>query len=72
LKDIGKKFPLDKLLTETDAPFSSPIPNMPNVPLNVRLTIEKIAELRKTSFDEVDRQTTENAERVFSLGKFVS
>jgi len=72
LKDIGKKFPLDRLLTETDAPFSSPIPNQPNVPQNVRLTIEKIAELRKTDFAEVDMQTTANAERVFNLGKFVS
>jgi TatD DNase family protein len=72
LKDIGKKFPLEMLLTETDAPFSSPFPNQPNVPMNVRLTIEKIAELRKTSFDEVDKQTTENAERVFNLGKFIS
>lgn len=67
LKDIAKKFPLEKLLTETDSPFSSPIPNTTNVPQNVRLTIEKIAELRKISFEEVDKQTTENAKHVFRL-----
>jgi len=67
LKDIAKKFPLEKLLTETDSPFSSPIPNTTNVPQNIRLTIEKIAQLRKISFEEVDKQTTENARRVFRL-----
>jgi len=72
LRDIARKFPLEFLLTETDAPFSSPIPNQVNVPQNVALTIKTIAELSKKSVDEVDKQTTENAERVFNLGKFVS
>jgi TatD DNase family protein len=67
LKDIAKKFPLEKLLTETDSPFSSPIANTTNVPQNVRLTIEKIAELRKISFEEVDKQTTENAKHLFRI-----
>ena len=72
LRDIARKFPLEFLMTETDAPFSSPIPNQINVPQNVALTIKTISELGKKSIDEVDKQTTVNAERVFSLGKFVS
>ncbi|MBS3055107.1 MAG: TatD family hydrolase [Candidatus Aenigmarchaeota archaeon] len=67
LKDIARKFPLDNLLTETDSPFSSPIPNQTNVPQNVELTIKKIAELRNTTFEEVDRITTENAKKVLRL-----
>jgi TatD DNase family protein len=67
LQDIAKKLPLSQLLTETDSPFSSPFPNSVNVPQNVRLTVEKIAELRNISFEEADRQTTENAKRVFRL-----
>jgi TatD DNase family protein len=67
LQDIAKKLPIEKLLTETDSPFSSPIPGAVNVPQNVRLTIEKIAELRKITFEEADKQTTENAKRVFHL-----
>jgi TatD DNase family protein len=67
LQDIAKKLPIEQLLTETDSPFSSPFPNSVNVPQNVRLTIEKIAELRKISFEEADKQTTENAKRIFSL-----
>lgn len=72
LRDIARKFPLEFLLTETDAPFSSPIPNQVNVPQNVALTIKTIAELSKKAVEEVDKITTENAERVFNLGKFVS
>jgi len=67
LKDIARKFPLENLLTETDSPFSSPILNQTNVPQNVELTIRKIAELRKSTFEEVDRQTTDNAKRVYRL-----
>ena len=67
LKDIAKKFPLENLLTETDSPFSSPIPNQTNVPQNVEHTIKKIAELRNTSFEEVDKRTTENAKRIYRL-----
>lgn len=67
LKDIAKKMPLEQILTETDAPFSGPVENQDNVPQNIRLTIEKIAELRKMSFEEVDKQTTENAKRIFHL-----
>ena len=72
LRDIARKVPLSYLLTETDAPFSSPSPNQVNMPQNVALTIKMIAELSKRTIEEVDRQTTANAERVFNLGKFVS
>lgn len=64
---IAKKFPLEKLLTETDSPFLSPVKDKPNVPQNVKLVIEKIAELRKMSFEEVDKITTENAKRFFNI-----
>jgi TatD DNase family protein len=67
LKDIAKKLPLEFLLTETDSPFSSPIPNTTNVPQNIKVTIAKIAELRKMPIAEVNRITTENAKRVFRL-----
>ena len=67
LKDIAKKMPLELLLTETDSPFSSPIPNAVNVPQNIKLTIMTIAQLRGITFAEADKQTTENAKRIFRL-----
>jgi TatD DNase family protein len=66
-KKIAQKFPIERLLTETDSPFLSPNPPNPNTPLNVRIALEKISEYRKISFEEVDRITTENAKRFFKL-----
>jgi len=67
LKKIGKNFPLDKLMTETDSPFNSPTQDKMNYPYNVKLTLEKISELRNISFETVDRATTENAVKFFRL-----
>ena len=66
-KDIAKKLPLDRLLTETDSPFLPPERKWPNKPQNVKFVIETIARERKIAIEEVDRQTTENARRFFSL-----
>lgn len=66
-KKIAKSFPLDRLLTETDSPFLSPLSGQKNEPANVKLVVEKIAELRGMSIEEVDRQTTENAIRFFNM-----
>ncbi len=68
-KDIAKKFPLERLMTETDSPFLSPEKEKPNVPMNVKIVVEKIAGLRKMSFEDVDKQTTENAVKFFGLKK---
>ena len=67
LKKIGKSFPLDRLMTETDSPFNSPTQDKMNYPYNVKLTLMKIAELRNEPFEIVDRITTENAIRFFNL-----
>lgn len=67
LKKIGKNFPLDKLMTETDSPFNSPTQDKMNYPYNVKLTLMKIAELRNVYFEEVDTATTENAVKFFGL-----
>lgn len=66
-RKIAKSFPLDMLLTETDSPFLSPMPGQKNEPVNVKLVVEKIAELRGMNVEEVDRQTTENAIKFFNL-----
>jgi len=66
-KKIGKKFPLENLLTETDSPFNSPEPGKPNTPQNVKIVIEKISELRNQPFEKIDGITTENAKKFFKL-----
>ncbi len=45
--------PIAKLLTETDAPYLSPVPGTINRSDNVLITIKKIAELKKMTNEEV-------------------
>ena len=54
---------MDRLLVETDAPYLSPHPyrGKRNEPERVTLVAEQIAELRGMSYEDVCRQTTENA-----------
>lgn len=69
LPDLVKFVPLDRIVTETDSPFLSPIPHrgLRNEPKNVILIGEQIAEIKGTSFDGVQNQTTKNAQTVFRL-----
>ena len=68
-QEIVKRLPLESLLVETDAPFLAPIPfrGKRNEPGFVRHTAQKIAELKKISFEKVAEVTTANALDVFKL-----
>jgi TatD DNase family protein len=68
-REIVKRIPLDSLLVETDAPFLTPEPfrGKRNEPSYVRYTAQKVAEIKKVSFDKVAEVTTENALRVYRL-----
>ena len=66
-KKIAKRFPLNVILTETDAPFLSPTDDPVNKPVNVIYVVKDIARIRGVSVEEVDKVTTENAVRFFSL-----
>jgi TatD DNase family protein len=71
LPAIIRTFPLDCILTETDAPYLSPDPyrGTRNEPANVRIVAEKIAEVKSISIEEVSRSTTEAAARLFNWRK---
>ena len=68
-REIVRSLPLDSLLVETDAPFLTPMPfrGKRNEPSYIRYTAEKVAEVKKISFEKVAEVTTENAFRVFKL-----
>jgi len=57
-------------MVETDAPYVAPVPyrGKRNEPLFVREIAKKVAELKGISYEDVARQTTENAQRLFHLG----
>lgn len=61
--------PLDRIMTETDCPFMTPVPyrGKPNEPAYCKQVGLKIAEIKNLSFEEVDRVTMENAGRFFNL-----
>lgn len=66
-KKIAKKFPLNRLFTETDSPFNSPYPDTQNVPQNVKFTLEKMSELRNQPIEEIDRVIMDNAKKFFNI-----
>jgi TatD DNase family protein len=61
--------PEDRILTETDSPYltAHPFRGKRNDSGYMRYTIEKIAELRGISFEELERITEDNAKRLFRL-----
>ena len=52
--------PLDRILTETDAPWLAPVRGERNEPQNVALTIEHLATIRNLSQDEARQQVYRN------------
>jgi TatD DNase family protein len=69
VRDVASRIPLESMLVETDAPFLTPVPERGkrNEPLFVTFTAQRIARLRNMDFQEVARQTGENAKRLFKL-----
>lgn len=69
VQEAAAVVPMDKLLVETDAPYLAPMPyrGKRNEPGYTRYVVEKIAELRNLPMEEVARQTTENAHRLFRI-----
>jgi len=65
-KKIMRDTPLEKLMLETDSPWLG-LEGKRNDPLSVKVVAEKIADIKKLSFKEVDRITTENALKFFEL-----
>ena len=67
LQNLVTVLPLESLLVETDAPFLTPHPmrGKRNEPSYVKITTEKIAELRGISYEQVAVVTSENAFRLF-------
>jgi TatD DNase family protein len=61
--------PIDRLLSETDAPYVSPEPHRGkrNEPVYVIEVVKKMAVLKKVSVEEMAAQIVSNAKKVFSL-----
>lgn len=71
LREVVKLTPLNKLMVETDAPYLTPqqFRGKRNEPLFVQFVAQKIAEVKGVPYEQVEQQTTKNAEKLFSLTK---
>jgi len=69
LSDLARHTPLDRIVTETDSPFLTPIPHRGtrNEPSYVIIVGEFLAKVKGISYEELDRQTSLNAKTLFSL-----
>ena len=67
--EVVKNSPLDMLLSETDAPYITPVPyrGKRNEPAYVAQVVQKIAEIRGENSEVVAAQLLSNASRVFGI-----
>lgn len=69
LQELVKQTPLDRILSETDAPYLTPEPHRGerNEPKNVKIVASKIAQIKGISLEEVEKQITYNAQSLFNI-----
>ncbi|HEY4527094.1 MAG TPA: TatD family hydrolase [Candidatus Paceibacterota bacterium] len=67
--EVVKNAPLNMLLSETDAPYVTPVPHRGkrNESMHIPLVVERIAEIRGEDTEIVRAQLFENAQRVFGI-----
>jgi TatD DNase family protein len=67
--ELARLIPSDRLVLETDAPDLTPEPHRGkrNEPAFLTATARRVAEIRGISVEELARETTENARRLFRL-----
>ena len=71
LPDALKIIPMERLVLETDSPYLAPVPfrGKRNETSYVKRVALKLAELYEMEIGEVERQTTENALKVFKISE---
>lgn len=68
-KEVADAVPLEKLLLETDCPYLTPHPfrGTLNEPVNIRLILDQIAEIKGLSKKHIAEVTYDNACRLFRI-----
>ncbi len=69
LRNTFSFIPNDKIIIETDSPFLAPIPmrGKKNEPSFLKYTLEKIAEIKNNTAENMDKITTDNFNNLFSV-----
>lgn len=69
LKEVVEAVPIERILLETDSPYLSPEPNRGkrNSSLNIPYIAQKIAEIKRVSYDEAVAVTEKNAKQMYQI-----
>ncbi len=69
LRNTFSNIPNERLIIETDSPFLSPTPmrGKKNEPSYIKYTLEKLAEIKKKTSNDMEKITTNNFNKLFSL-----
>ncbi len=69
LSEVVEYIPLDRIMLETDGPYMTPVPyrGKVNRPKYIKLIADKIAEIKKTTTEEVIEMTSNNAKKFFKI-----
>ena len=67
--EVIKNVPIDRILSETDAPYLTPVPyrGQRNEPSYVKEIVKKIAEIKNLPEEKVAQAIMANAKRVFGI-----
>ena len=71
LKEVVAYMPLERIVLETDCPYLSPVPfrGKRNSSLNLPYVVEAVSQIKGVPSEEVIRQTTLNARRMYRLAE---
>ena len=69
LVEVVSETPLQHLLIETDSPYLAPVPNRGerNDSSNLKYIVQKIADIKNISIDEVANATLKNGKELFNI-----
>lgn len=67
LQEVAAHIPLDRIFTETDSPYLSPVPfrGKVNTPLRVQYVAQKIADIKRIPVEELNAAVNQNFETLF-------
>jgi TatD DNase family protein len=67
VREAAKSVPMDKILAETDSPYMAPEPfrGKRNDPLKVQYVLERLAQIKEISFEEMCAVNEKNANKLF-------
>lgn len=68
-EELVRFVPMDRILSETDAPYVTPVPfrGQRNEPLHVREVVKKIAEIKGLDEHEVAKQIINNVQQLYKI-----